>query len=500
MRFSYCKWGLLLSVLLLLPPNVLSKRTRGKFKLSGANTEHVMSSFAVNVMGGRATIRIGSDEMYENEQRLKLHIYTESVWKAFRKATLCSEKIELALKSYDLSFNFKGDGPMVPRGGKWQAVKTVMLGDPNTDEKLPHPTFFYFVVDDCSLERYLHDNKIPMLNYEVNTWNYIHDAHSKHKRTSQLGAEEDGLFDTHGVTAVFSAITVGWLFLNMTARLARKKNNNTVHAAVLWIGLAAALDCASSICILFHMEVYHYNGVGIYFLDALAAHLEAVCDAALILFLLSLAAGWTLPSDVVGVNATANSMSSVLADMAKPLGGLSKMNSVGVFGITVVALHVILAQWGRTYNDDFESYHDFAHLPGRILMGLRFVLGFAFLGTTLQTRLHCKVHQLQTFYAILAAMGFVWFQMLPILTVVCNWCLPLLWQRSTVFIASAVLQSTSLALLAWLVTSHATVYHQYSHMSTNDKAPSLTESLSHPSDVGGTREWKLLGKAKVRLD
>jgi hypothetical protein len=499
------RWSLFLGLLLLLPKGVLAKRTKGTFKLSGAQTEVVLSNFAVSPEGGRATFRIGCDEMYENEKPLMLHVYKDDVWAKFQKTPLCADKIKLAHHTSDLAFAFKGDGPLAPAGGKWQAVTTILLGEPSEDQ-LPRSTFFYFVVDDCSLERYFHDNKIPPLTFVVDSWNYRTDRNNK-IRTTQLGAEESWLFDLHTITAFLSAVIFAWLFFNMTARFARKKNNNTVHAAVLWIAAAAALDCASSIFSLFHLEIYHYNGVGIYTCDAVAAHLESLCDASIILFLLSLGAGWTLPSDVVGINPGANSIRGIFADMARPLGAVMKFNIVGILAVSIVGLHVILAQWGRMYDDDFESYHDFGHLPGRILMGLRFVLGFVFLGTTLQTRLNCRVQQLQSFYGVMAVTGFFWFQMLPALTFICNWMLPYYIQHPAVYVGSAILQSTSLVLLAWLVTSHATAYHQYSHMSSNEKGPNLTESLSGSSLHGSlhgsqhsAREWKLLGNAKVRLD
>ena len=488
----------LVSILLLLPSAVISKRTQGTFKLSGVNTEHVLASFAVGKNGGRVTIRIGSEEPYENEQAIKFHIYKEKDWPKFQKATLCTEKVRLAHKTFDLKFLMKGTGALAPKGGKWQAVKTVMLADPNT-EPISKAEYFYFVIDDCTLEQYNHDNRVPKMTFDVNTWNYMVNANTKARRTTQFSASDDRLFEIHAVVATVGLIVAVWLFFNMTVRLARKKNNNTVHAAVLWVFASTALLAAASICELFHLEIYHYNGFGVYMLDALAAHMEAISDAATVLLLLSLAAGWTLPSDVVGVNTSASSLTGIVSGIVAPLstGKLQKLNPAAIFGISVLAFHVILAQWGRMYNDDFDSYHDLNHLPGSILMTCRFILGFVFLGTTLQTRLHCKVHQLSKFYLILAVAGFVWFQTPPLVIFLCKWMLPLRAQQNAVTIGSALMQTSSMALLSWLVTSHSTTYHQYSHMSTSEKGQTLTESLASEQ---GTREWRLLGKAKIRLD
>jgi hypothetical protein len=163
------------------------------------------------------------------------------------------------------------------------------------------------------------------------------------------------------------------------------------------VAVAAVFDASSSFCEILHLKIYESNGIGSYVLDAMACHFEAVCDSLIVLLLLSIGAGWTLPSDVINVNPNANVLQRFLTDMAKPMGSIYSFNAVAVLGIGVIAMHVILAQWGRTYNDDFESYHDFNHLPGQILMAMRLVLGFLLLAATMQTRLKCNVQQLKGF-------------------------------------------------------------------------------------------------------
>jgi hypothetical protein len=47
--------------------------------------------------------------------------------------------------------------------------------------------------------------------------------------------------------------------------------------------------------------------------------------------------------------------------------------------IMIVAVHAILAQWGRTFDDDFKTYHALEHPPGKALMILCFALGLIFI-------------------------------------------------------------------------------------------------------------------------
>jgi len=54
--------------------------------------------------------------------------------------------------------------------------------------------------------------------------------------------------------------------------------------------------------------------------------------------------------------------------------------------IMIVAVHAILAQWGRTFDDDFDTYHALEHPPGKALMILRFALGLVWRGPVRVTR------------------------------------------------------------------------------------------------------------------
>ena len=140
---------------LLWLPIASCKRTRGYFKLSGVHTEKVLSSFVVGPQGGRLTVRLGMDDhLYPNDQHIKFRVYNDTHWRKVKKATLCTEKIKYAMTTVDLTFVEKGSGPLAPKGGKWQAVKTLNLADPNDEStKIDAPRYYYFVVDDCSLSQ-----------------------------------------------------------------------------------------------------------------------------------------------------------------------------------------------------------------------------------------------------------------------------------------------------------------------------------------------------------
>ena len=172
-------------------------------------------------------------------------------------------------------------------------------------------------------------------------------------------------------------------------------------------------------------------------------------------------------------------MQSLVGGMRNPAGALVSLSPAGYLAMLVLASHAILAQWGRTYNDDFDAYHALEHLPGRLLMLFRIVLGVLFLAATAQTRNSCP-QSLQSFYTKLAIVGTCWFLSLPLVTWVCSWAVPYYLRHPTVATWGAIAQSAALVLLAWLFTAHsgASSFHKVSRLQANTAGDSLTDSLA----------------------
>jgi len=149
------------------------------------------------------------------------------------------------------------------------------------------------------------------------------------------------------------------------------------------------------------------------------------------------------------------------------------------------------------YNDDFDSYHDLEHLPGKLLMLNRIILGVLMMACCLSTRMRCPP-SLRSFYLQLTVIGTLWFLSLPILILVVNLMVPYYMRHRTVGIWGGILQTSGILLLSWLVTSHSTSYHKLSHLSSTRE--NLTDSLSRRSSgIEEPQTW-MFGKTKVRLD
>ena len=222
-----------------------------------------------------------------------------------------------------------------------------------------------------------------------------------------------------------------------------------------------------------------------------------MCDSLVALLLLSVGAGWTLPSDVVSVQHNATPMQKLLGGLQSPFEALRSFSPTAVLAIAIFLSHIILAQWGRMYNDDFDSYHDLEHLPGKFLMVNRIVLGVCMLACCISTRMRCP-SSLRRFYMQLSIVGTIWFLSLPTLTWVANTLVPFYMRHRAVGVWGAILQTSGILLLSWLVTSQSTSYHKLSHLSSTKE--NLTDSLSRSSGISKEYQMWVFGNAKVRLD
>jgi hypothetical protein len=502
---------------------VSAKTVSGQFQLSGHHTEHVLTSFAVLPTGGSVQVNftVANHGMYEDERFIRLRLYRDVEWPKYLKAKRCKDKVAYAQRQERILFEYVNE--------TWQTPNPLLVLIVNTVEEKERyrPHYWYVVVDDCMLEDWQKDARIPPLQFELQIFNHLPNPHEgkpvdeetgdpvPHIIMYHLSADEVHLVLLHTVTLISSGLLALLLLCNVVLRMNTAKQ--TVHVSILWVALAAGLDATSSLCELGHLKVYERDGIGSYALDAMAARFEAGCDAFLVLLLLSIASGWTLPSDVVTVNPNESAIQKLFSSLARPLGSIHTLNVGTILSMVVIIVHVGLAQWGRMYNEDFESYHDLEHLPGQILMLLRMCLGILLLAATRQTQLKCTVPVLQKFYTKLAVLGLLWCLSLPLLTLICNLLVPYYLRRPAVVIGSALMQSSSLVILAWLVTAQSNMaYHQFSHMTNrNSKEMSLTDSLlssnaatavpslgtngATSSSSGEPRTWKF-GKAKIRLD
>jgi len=479
-----------------------AKVVSGSAKLTGVNTEHVVTKFAVSPHGkGKVSVTLTTDTMYEDERHLKMYFFSDDVWPKVTHATTCAEKVRLANQASVISFrSTRGDRPDGRRDTWIAKINSILM---KFDDR---PRYWYILIADCSYEMYYHDKSNGPINYRLEVMdNYIDITRPEHEpEYSHIPYDERGMIKFHTVNLVFSFLIA--LFLLQTV-LSQKNGNGEVHLSSIIIGLTCLIWSSSSVCEVIHLNAYKRNGIGSHFFDALSAHFEAVCDSLISLLLLAIAVGWTLPSDI-SVQAKNINNSSILVSacngLRNPSVAIQKGNPAGILSIAMFLVHAIIAQWGRIYDDDFDCYHDLEHLPGKILFCLRFILGIAFLVgvASLKRSTHCS-HELSKFLTTFSVTGFVWFLCAPSMCVFISLVAPVYRRHQLVSICSGVYQLAALSSLALFVTadSSKSAFHKVSKIGGGDDGlSSLSNGSSMQNSGNASKSIFRIGKSKVRLD
>ena len=510
-HFGISCYALLVVLLLLAAGCCEAKVKEGSAHLTGEKTENTLSKFALSPFAqGKVVLELHSKDMYVDETGLRMHMYHDSDWPRVKKAPTCAEKVRLAKKAVPISFELNNNPSKEKldrhkkskskERGLWESrVKTSIPGF-STDR----PQYWYLTLDDCSLEVYLHDNQAPQIEYtltildEVSGTQVNQDVFKDKAEYRHTPADENGMSRLHFITALVSFV----LFLLIGYKIFTSiQTGGSVHAALLIMAITALCDGFSSVFELSHLAIYENNGIGSYSLDALSTHFEAMSDSLVALVLLSVGSGWTLPSDVLssgGASSSSGFLNNLVCGLRNPASALTG-GPAGMLAIGIIVAHASLAQWGRTYDEDFDVYHSLENPPGRALMYFRISLGLAFLVGVASIRNggRCPA-SLLPFLTKFAIVGISWFISLPFLSTFVASTLPYHRRHQAISAGSAFAQSCSIASLAWMFAadSDASAYHRLSKV--QGKGDDLTDMASTRSGHSA-KTWRF-GKTKVRLD
>jgi hypothetical protein len=177
---------LLLLVVLFVAAGVAHAKVQsGKVHLSGVRTESTLVKFAVPSSSKvELDVNVTSYGMYVNEKDLRLRVYVDDEWPTVRREPLCREKVKNAFMTLSVVFEYRGRLPD-DRAGARRGDVVEMYGArivatmnnpppprPGRDGKPPsprsdRPRYYYFVMDDCSLEERYNDDKVPDVYYSA---------------------------------------------------------------------------------------------------------------------------------------------------------------------------------------------------------------------------------------------------------------------------------------------------------------------------------------------
>ena len=224
--------------------------------------------------------------------------------------------------------------------------------------------YWFGMLMDCYLEEY--DAHPPPMQYSLLFMN----------GDSQLPADEDGMRHINLFILVAMALYGAVYFYNLYERWTRLKQG---HLITLIFMLAYFLQALSVLCEVWHLSRFIRDGKGLrwrhtwFALDFVSAVAQGASELIISFVLIALAFGWTL--GLQSQEPVAGALGKLLAGFQRPGQLLRGLRSPAAVLLLVLAtVQVVLLAKGRTFEEDFNNFHDFEHWPGMALIGMRVAL------------------------------------------------------------------------------------------------------------------------------
>jgi len=307
--------------------------------------------------------------------------------------------------------------------------------------------YWYAMLMDCFLEEY--DAHPPPMRYEIVFTNGY----------SHLPADETGMTFINGL-ALVAMVSYGLIFgLHLFNQWLALKQG---HLITLVFAIAYALQTASVLCELCHLRRYSLDGKGLRWrhtwlaLDFLSGLLQSVSELIISVLLIALGFGWTLGLETKEpIQGVAGRVLAGLQRPAQLLNGLRSPSLLLLLSIAVVQF--ALQAFGRTFEEDFNNFHDHEHWPGLALLAIRLALCALFTWALRRSLLVEKQTEVASFLYQLWLSGTIWFICLPLLVLIAM-ALPPYRRHQVVAGGSIVLQTLALALLSTLFLKRSHYY------------------------------------------
>jgi len=364
-------------ILLCLLPATFAKYLAGSISLDSDNTEKFLTKFSFSAAntGLLEAAFNGHGDRFEHAggrlHKLTLGLFDDVAWEKYqgkvKAGSLCEERMAVATVTKRLTAS-------APRTAEY-----------SLEEKFSsrsHSHFFYFVLADCSLEFY--QAHPPTLDYTFHITNGL----------NELPEDEAGLLR---VNFLASAVLGVWLGLGAMGLKKQIAKYNQVHLSTAAIYLATCLQFVACFCEFLHLACYKSDGKGMRLrhgrlpMDFFSDTAQNLSEALTIVVVVSVASGWTL------VDGTFREMSRV----------------AGVAG-GIAGFQFVVELLSRRYEEDFSSFHDHDHWPGKLLMVLRVLCCGATLFGTKRALARVKGDDVATkFLTSFAVCGVVWLLAFP---------------------------------------------------------------------------------------
>jgi len=216
--------------------------------------------------------------------------------------------------------------------------------------------------------------------------------------------------------------------------------------------------------------------------DFASALLQCASELTISVVLIALAFGWTFGLEAQEpLEGQVGKLLSGLHAPGKLLRGLQSPSSL--FILLIAASQVVLLIIGRSLAEGSDSFHDFEHWPGVVLLSIRIVLCAIFLWALRRSRTVESNAEVLDFLNRLAWFGAVWFLCLPLLVLVAV-VLPPYRRHQLVAGGSTLVQAAALILLSALF-SEGSHYYRMSSLAHLGTGSAMGSAFAAKSGLGG---------------
>ena len=425
----------------------LGKTSHGTAKLSSQTTEQFLAKFAFSPFATcnvKVNFKTNKAPYFDQHQHsLAMTLFSDTAWpqfvQAMQRGSLCVDRYKIAT----VTLPIKPEHHVDPLTGKERLNFDVQM---TISPPKGRAHYWYAMIMDCYLEEY--DAHPPQLDYNITFLN----------GESHLPADESGM-STINAIAMLSLVGYGVVYgMNMFRQYKQQKQG---HLITLIFGAAYILQTASVFFELLHLRQFAVDGKGLrwrhtYFAaDFLSGLLQSLSELVISLLLIALAFGWTLGLSSAPSEGAAGKMLEGLRRPARLMRGLGSPSTCILLGIGI--LQLVLQAYGRTFEEDFNNFHDLEHWPGLILVGIRVALAGLF-GWAIQRSLSKQSDpEVDRFLMRLRLHGSCWFVASPILVMMAV-ALPPYRRHQLVAGGTIFFQSLALVMLSSLFVRDSEYY------------------------------------------
>ena len=358
----------------------------------------------------------GTNYLDGHQHQLMVAIYNDESWEAYLAAkktgTLCSDRMKLASRRV----------PLRRYSDTTESGKFELSVDENF-ALAERSHYFFFVLSDCTLEFY--DAHPPALDYELHLLN----------GDSELPAFEKGLLSVHALATV--ALLAALIFA-VKGLHAQYRRYGQIHASAAAASFALALQLCSCACETVHLATFARDGKGFRWrhgrlpLDFASDISATLSESVVVVLLVAVGCGWTLLD-----------------------GSARRLAPIWGTAAVVVPFQLFLEVVSRRYEDDFSTFHDHDHWPGKLNMVLRIGAACVLLNGC-RSALHraggygTDMTAAGLFIFRFAVLGTIWLLSFPLEVFVIAPSVSVTMQHASVTSASLFCQSTALTALVSL--------------------------------------------------